>query len=107
MDLLSAAGLVNYFGKCTDVDNITLSPILLQKGSTKLAIYGMGNVRDERLNRTFRRRNVEIMRPSEEDGKFFNLMVLHQNRCVFFIKNLTFSEKSSSWTKELYSRNIS
>lgn len=55
VDVLAISGLVNYFGKVGNVDDITISPVLLQKGSTRLAIYGMGNVRDERLNRTFRR----------------------------------------------------
>ena len=32
MDLLSVTNLVNYFGKATDVENITVSPLLLQKG---------------------------------------------------------------------------
>ena len=30
-----------------------LAPILLQKGATKLALYGLGNIRDERLARMF------------------------------------------------------
>jgi double-strand break repair protein MRE11 len=55
VDLLAVAGFVNYYGKVGNVDDITLSPILLKKGDTKLALYGLGNVRDERLNRTFRR----------------------------------------------------
>ena len=42
LDLLSISGLVNYFGKQNEVDDITVSPILLQKGTSKLAIYGIG-----------------------------------------------------------------
>ena len=30
-----------------------LAPILLQKGATKVALYGLGNIRDERLARMF------------------------------------------------------
>jgi hypothetical protein len=28
-------------------------PILMSKGKTKVALYGLGNIRDERLYRTF------------------------------------------------------
>ncbi|KAJ3384660.1 meiotic recombination [Lobulomyces angularis] len=87
LDLLSVSGFVNYFGKVQDVDDITLSPILLKKGTTNLALYGLGNVRDERLNRTFRRRNVKILRPSENQEDWFNIMVLHQNRVAHGPKN--------------------
>ncbi|KAJ3277861.1 Double-strand break repair protein mre11a, partial [Borealophlyctis nickersoniae] len=80
LDLLSVAGLVNYFGKQVEVDDIAIKPILLRKGSTRLALYGLGNVRDERLNRTFQRKKVRMYRPSDDKDKWFNLMVLHQNR---------------------------
>eukprot|EP00033_Pygsuia_biforma_P005208 GCRY01005727.1.p1 GENE.GCRY01005727.1~~GCRY01005727.1.p1 ORF type:complete len:211 (+),score=44.41 GCRY01005727.1:274-906(+) len=53
IDLLSIAGYVNYFGKNDEVDKVTISPVLLQKGQTRIALYGLGNIRDERLNRTF------------------------------------------------------
>ena len=36
MDLLSVSGLVNYFGKTRNYDNIEMAPILLEKGSTKV-----------------------------------------------------------------------
>ena len=48
LDLLAAAGLVNYLGRQDDVDKVEIEPVLLEKGST---IYGMGSMRDERLNR--------------------------------------------------------
>ena len=32
LDLLSAAGLVNYFGKHTSLEHIDISPVLLRKG---------------------------------------------------------------------------
>jgi double-strand break repair protein MRE11 len=85
---MSVAGFVNYFGKCNDVDNITISPILLQKGATRLALYGLGNIRDERLHRTFRRKNVRMLRPRQDASQWFNLMVLHQNRYSIFMMNI-------------------
>lgn len=42
LDLLSASGLVNHFGHSHSVERIEISPILLQKGGTKLALYGLG-----------------------------------------------------------------
>ncbi|PFH57213.1 hypothetical protein XA68_15347 [Ophiocordyceps unilateralis] len=54
LDLLQASGLLNYFGRVAEADNIEAKPILLQKGLTKLALFGLSNVRDERMFRTFR-----------------------------------------------------
>jgi double-strand break repair protein MRE11 len=80
IDLLGVANLLNYFGKTNDVEKITISPLLLEKGTTKLALYGLGSIRDERLNRTFHRKNVTFLRPKESTNNWFNLFVLHQNR---------------------------
>ena len=62
LDLLSTANLVNYFGRASNVDKIALAPILIKKGSTKLALYGLGHVRDERLARSFDRKEVTVRR---------------------------------------------
>ncbi|XP_032232434.2 double-strand break repair protein MRE11 isoform X1 [Nematostella vectensis] len=80
LDLLSVCGLVNYFGRPASVDDITVSPLLLQKGATKLALYGLGSVRDERLHRTFVNNKVKMLRPKEDPDSWFNAFVLHQNR---------------------------
>ena len=55
-------------------------PILIRKGRSKLALYGLGNVRDERLHRTFVSHGVKWVRPDETEGDWFNIAVLHQNR---------------------------
>lgn len=96
------AGFVNYFGtlnitlidrkgKAPDVDSIEINPILLRKGNTHLALYGLGNVRDERLHRfiqannikfrTFEENKVKFMRPPNKKD-YFNLFVIHQNRFI-------------------------
>eukprot|EP00906_Rhabdomonas_costata_P015633 RCo022458 len=80
VDLLAASGLVNYFGKAESCENINVHPVLLQKGETKLALYGLGHIRDERLNRAFTHKKVHFLRPSEATAEWFNLFVLHQNR---------------------------
>ena len=80
MDILSVANLINYFGKSENIDDITIYPILLQKGETKIALYGLGNIRDERLYRTFQQKKVKLMRTNEGKDDWFNIFVLHQNR---------------------------
>ncbi|KAL8840624.1 MAG: hypothetical protein Q9176_003737 [Flavoplaca citrina] len=79
LDLLQVSGLVNYFGRTPESDNIQIKPVLLQKGNTKLALYGMSNVRDERLFRTFRDGKVKFFQPGTQKEDWFNLMTVHQN----------------------------
>ncbi|KAI0884651.1 DNA repair exonuclease [Annulohypoxylon maeteangense] len=79
LDLLQMAGLVNYFGRVPQVDEIHAKPVLLQKGLTKLALYGISNVRDERMFRNFRDHNVRWYRPNQQSSDWFNLLAVHQN----------------------------
>ena len=83
LDILSAAGLLNYYGRTPESDNIQIKPVLLQKGQTKLALYGMSNVRDERLFRTFRDGHVKFWTPSIQSGDWFNIMSVHQNHHAY------------------------
>ncbi|KAI5412038.1 meiotic recombination [Lathyrus oleraceus] len=96
VDILSACNLVNYFGKTvlggSGVGQITINPILIKKGSTAVALYGLGNIRDERLNRMFQTPHaVQWMRPESQEGcevsDWFNILVLHQNRVKTNPKN--------------------
>jgi double-strand break repair protein MRE11 len=89
MDTLAAAGLVNYFGKAnTNCDQIIkIHPVLLEKGDTKLAIYGLGAIKDERLHSMFEKGAVEFVRPSDFQDEWFNIMVIHQNRSMHGKKN--------------------
>ncbi|KAJ3162342.1 Double-strand break repair protein mre11a [Geranomyces michiganensis] len=80
LDIFSEVGYVNYFGRQDEVDNISIKPILLSKGTSKLALYGLGNIRDERLHRTFTHKKVKMFRPSEDPDDWFNMMIIHQNR---------------------------
>lgn len=79
MDILSVSGLVNYFGKAKEIDNIVIKPVLIKKGGVKFALYGLGNMRDERLHRMFDENKVKINKIGSSSN-WFNLMVLHQNR---------------------------
>jgi double-strand break repair protein MRE11 len=87
---------------------VEVAPLLLQKGKTKVALYGLGSIREERLNRLWNKDMVEFLRTDEDDDdadeeqeddddeddddgdddakkkkdKFFHMFVLHQNRDV-------------------------
>ena len=81
MDVLSVSNLVNYFGKAENLEDITITPILLEKNGTMIALYGLGAVRDERLNRMWNQKKVRFARlPPEQSHMFLNIFVLHQNR---------------------------
>ncbi|KAI5295163.1 meiotic recombination, partial [Ascosphaera acerosa] len=83
LDVLQVAGLLNYYGRTPESDNIQVKPVLLQKGQTKLALYGLSNVRDQRLFRTFRDGKVRFFRPSESQDEWFNLISVHQNHHAY------------------------
>lgn len=96
LDVLSVAGLVNYFGKVhlasdeqasdPTSDGMQIKPVLLQKGKTRLAMYGVGNIKDARMHYELRSNRVRMFMPEEdEDSKWFNMLLIHQNRyvCVY------------------------
>ncbi|EME40637.1 hypothetical protein DOTSEDRAFT_90803 [Dothistroma septosporum NZE10] len=83
LDILAMSGLLNYYGRTPEADKIDIKPVLLQKGRTKLALYGMSNVRDERLFRTFRDNQVRFFQPSTQTGDWFNIMSVHQNHHAY------------------------
>ncbi|GAA5896101.1 MRX complex nuclease subunit [Sporobolomyces salmoneus] len=92
LDVLSASGLINYFGRMelpgqsTNDEEATeqglkVKPVLLQKGKTKLALYGMGNIRDDRFMYEMSNKRINLYRPSGKDqDDWFNIMLVHQNR---------------------------
>lgn len=91
LDVLAAAGLINYFGRVElpgAASNQThardtgmqIPPVLLRKGDTKLGLYGLGNVRDERFNFELNSGRIRLFRPSTDPDDWFNIMLIHQNR---------------------------
>ncbi|XP_063224022.1 double-strand break repair protein MRE11 [Bacillus rossius redtenbacheri] len=80
MDVLGTTGLVNYFAKWTDFKKVDIMPLLLRKGGSNLAIYGLSYMNDERLSRLFRDGKVRCFQQRDGEDQWFNLMVLHQNR---------------------------
>ncbi|KAM4627359.1 double-strand break repair protein MRE11 isoform 2-T3 [Polymixia lowei] len=86
LDLVSSCGLINHFGRSQSVEKIEISPILMQKGNTKLALYGLGSIPDERLYRMFVNNQVTMLRPKEDQDQWFNLFTIHQNRHIGLLK---------------------
>jgi double-strand break repair protein MRE11 len=94
MDFLDVCNFVNYFGRQDQVHQVQVAPIMIQKGETNLALYGLGHMRDERLNRMWQSKKVRFLRPQPPAKKsdvggaaaertpqeWFNLFVIHQNR---------------------------
>ncbi|GAA5839543.1 hypothetical protein JCM9279_005973 [Rhodotorula babjevae] len=91
LDVLSASGLINYFGRMElpgqandDAealeDGLKVKPVLLQKGDTKLALYGMGNIRDDRFVFELTNRRINLYRPAQDPDDWFNIILVHQNR---------------------------
>ncbi|EKM78361.1 hypothetical protein AGABI1DRAFT_129478 [Agaricus bisporus var. burnettii JB137-S8] len=87
LDILSVSGLLNYMGKIdlpmsdatAQTTGIAVRPVLLRKGNTRLGMYGIGNVRDQRMHFELRSNRVRMYMPKNKDD-WFNLLLLHQNR---------------------------
>lgn len=77
-DVLHSSGFINYIGKVNDVEDIELIPILLSQGMRKVAIYGMGHIKDRRVYKTFMKGHVRYVKPEGED--WISILVVHQNR---------------------------
>lgn len=61
MDVLSATGFVNYFGKWTDLTRVVIPPIILKKRNTHVALYGLSYINDQRLSRLYRDEKVTFV----------------------------------------------
>ena len=87
LDLLSVSGLINYMGKFdlpysdaeAKEEGIAVRPVLLQKGTSRLAMYGIGNVKDQRMHFELRSNRVRMYMPKDKDD-WFNVLIIHQNR---------------------------
>lgn len=77
---MSTSGLMTYFGRCDNLEEVNIHPILLKKGQTQLALYGLSHIHDNRLSRLFRDTKVFMHVPDKRSGQWFNIMALHQNR---------------------------
>ena len=79
IDLLATLGLLSHFGRVRDANKVAVYPVTLKKGKTVINIYGIGSVKDERLNALILEDRVRFVAPAEVNQSF-NILVLHQNR---------------------------
>lgn len=87
LDLLSVTGLLNYMGKSdlptsdaeAQTTGLAVRPVLLRKGITRLGLYGIGNVKDQRMHFELRSNRVRMYMPRDKRD-WFNVLLLHQNR---------------------------
>ena len=81
----------SHFGKVTTKDKILVEPVLLKKGTTKIALYGIGSQKDERLHFMMEKGCVNFKVPEDDD--YLNILILHQNRVPRSNKYDCFPEK--------------
>lgn len=77
LEVLSASGLINYFGKIINTDDITVKPLLLKKNNIQVALFGLGSLAEERLHRSFQKKQVHFDKVEKD---WFSILVVHQNR---------------------------
>ena len=70
---------INYFGKYLNLEEIIVTPILFHKGETKIALYGIGHIKDLRLNHLLQNKKVIFKKP-DNYKEYFNILIIHQNR---------------------------
>ncbi|ORM40026.1 Double-strand break repair protein MRE11A [Babesia sp. Xinjiang] len=80
IDLLDVSGLVTFFGTATDMNKIEIQPILLNKGPVKVALYGLGWVKDECLYKVFEQGRVTFVPPQDTTQQYYKVLLFHQNR---------------------------
>lgn len=99
--MLSVTGMLNYMGKIdlplndTEAQNngIAVRPVLLRKGNTRLGLYGIGNVKDQRMHFELRSNRVRMYMPKDKDS-WFNVLLLHQNRYVMCLASMAARSQS-------------
>lgn len=111
--MLSVSGLINYMGKFDlpigDAEaantGIAIRPVLLRKGTSYLGMYGVGNVKDARMHFELRSNRVRMFMPKDKD-KWFNILLLHQNRCVGLSSEslILIGDQCQAWTPRVCPR---
>ena len=76
MDVLHSTELVHYFGKIKNMNDIVVEPILIEKGDIKVAVYGIGYIKDSRMYKMLQENKIKFKRV---DG-YFSILMVHQNR---------------------------
>lgn len=84
LKILSNLKLINYLGNfnITDKEDLEVEPVILSKGSTRLNLYGLSNIKEERLNKLIRNNQLTFLTNDEVTPNGLNVLLLHQNRSV-------------------------
>ena len=93
VDLLGVSGLVNYFGKYEFDEKLDVEPLVIIKGSIKVALYGVGFLRYDRMDKLFSKNNINFLGTDEDKDKNFNIFVLHQDRSNYGNKTGNFVDE--------------
>jgi|JI6StandDraft_1071083.scaffolds.fasta_scaffold07725_1 double-strand break repair protein MRE11 len=76
-DLLQESNYINYIGRHKNTEVVHVEPLIISKGTTKVALYAMGYINTVKLSRLFERKKITFANPPEDT---FNIMLIHQNR---------------------------
>jgi double-strand break repair protein MRE11 len=81
-DLLQASNYVNYFGKHLNLHSILIRPLIITKpgAKTKIALYGLGYIKDPILNDLFEEGKASFEKPMGDLSEYVTIFILHQNR---------------------------
>lgn len=89
LKILSNLKLINYLGNfnITDGKDVAVEPVILKKGTTQLNLYGLSNIKEERLNTLIRNNKLIFLTNDEVTPQGLNVLLLHQNRSSNINKN--------------------
>lgn len=79
INLMQSAHFLNYIKTVINEESVIVKPVILLKQNTCVYIYGLGNIKEERLNRLLNEDKVVFERPENEKNAVF-ILVVHQNR---------------------------
>ena len=84
LDFLDNANLVNYIGKQENKEKVEVTPILIKKGNSRIALYAMGSMMEEHFDRLCEQGKVAFLQPldsaAHKNTECFNIFALHQKR---------------------------
>lgn len=77
MDILHSTGTVNYFGKALNMNKIEVEPLIINQNNVRIAVYGLGYIKDRRLYRMLMDDKVVFKKDVLAN---IHILMVHQNR---------------------------
>ncbi|CAD8186647.1 unnamed protein product [Paramecium pentaurelia] len=77
LDILHESKYLNYIGKITDQSYVCIKPIVLVKNNQKIALYGLGYMKDYQLHKIINDGKLVLESLNENN---FNILIIHQNK---------------------------